>query len=83
MRYELRFKPRPIKDLKKLSPELRKRIVEKIEDMTKDVAGDVKQLTNFTPEYRLHVGDYRFLFEVEGSTIVVYRVRHRREAYRT
>jgi len=46
------------------------------------VAGDVKRLTNFTPEYRLRVGDYRVLFEIEDGTIIVYRVRHRREAYR-
>jgi mRNA interferase RelE/StbE len=45
--------------------------------------GDIKRLTNFTPEYRLRVGDYRVLFEIEDSSrIVVYRVRHRREAYR-
>ena len=50
--------------------------------MTEDLGGDVKQLTNFTPEYRLRVGDYRVLFEIEGNTIVVYGVRHRREAYR-
>ena len=49
---------------------------------TEDLGGDVKQLTNFTPEYRLRVGDYRVLFEIEGNTIVVYGVRHRREAYR-
>jgi mRNA interferase RelE/StbE len=36
------------------------------------------------PEYRLRVGDYRVLFEIENKLrIVVYRVRHRREAYRT
>ena len=39
-------------------------------------------LTGFTPEYRLRVGDYRVLFEVEGAKVVVYRVRHRGEAYR-
>lgn len=50
--------------------------------MTEDLAGDVKQLTNFSLEYRLRVGDYRILFEIEDNTIVVYRVRHRREAYR-
>lgn len=50
--------------------------------MTDDLVGDVKQLANFTPEYRLRVGDYRVLFEIEGNTIVVYGVRHRREAYR-
>ncbi|MGH8613156.1 MAG: type II toxin-antitoxin system RelE family toxin, partial [Gammaproteobacteria bacterium] len=34
-------------------------------------------MANFTPEYRLRVGDYRVLFEIEGNTIVVYGVRHR------
>lgn len=46
------------------------------------LAGDVKRLTNFTPEYRLRVGDYRILFEIEKKSIIVYRVRHRREVYR-
>jgi mRNA interferase RelE/StbE len=45
------------------------------------LAGDVKRLTNFTPEYRLRVGNYRVLFEVEQDRIVIYRVKHRREAY--
>ena len=45
------------------------------------LTGDVKKLTDHTPEYRLRVGDYRVLFEVEGSTVVVYRVLHRKDAY--
>ena len=82
MKYDLRFKPRSVKDLKKLPAELRRRIIEKVEEVTEDLTGDVKQLTNSTPEYRLRVGDYRVLFEIEGNTIVVYHIRHRREAYR-
>lgn len=58
------------------------RILAQITKMSDDLNGDVKRLTNFTPEYRLRVGDYRVLFEVEGKSIVVYRVVHRREAYR-
>jgi len=50
--------------------------------MSNDLKGDVKRLTNFTPEYRFRVGDYRVLFEVEKETIVIYRIRHRREVYR-
>ena len=53
----------------------------KVHAMQDDLAGDVKRLTNMTPAYRLRVGDYRPLFEVEGDRIIVYRVRHRREAY--
>lgn len=59
-----------------------RRIVEKVTGLRNDLQGDVKRLTNFTPEYRLRVGDYRVLFEVEGERVVVYRVRHRREVYR-
>ena len=47
-----------------------------------DMAGDVKRLTNFTPEYRLRVGDYRALFEIEGNKIIMYRILHRKDAYR-
>ena len=57
-------------------------IFNRIEEMSDNLKGDVKRLTNYTPEYRLRVGDYRVLFELEGSNIVVYRIRHRKEAYR-
>ena len=82
MKYDLRFKPRSLKDLRRFPANQQRRVIEKIERMSENLAGDVRQLTNFTPEYRLRVGDYRVLFEVEGSEIVVYRVRHRRDAYR-
>jgi mRNA interferase RelE/StbE len=49
--------------------------------MRDDLQGDVKHLTNFTPEYRLRVGTYRILFEIEDEIIVIYRVKHRSQAY--
>ena len=82
MEYEIEFRPKAIKDLDSISPEIARRVVEKVERMRHDLAGDVKRLTNFTPEYRLRVGDHRVLFEVEGSRVIVHRVRHRREVYR-
>jgi len=82
MRYQLAFKPRAGKDLKALSAENAHRVLEKIQAMTDDLAGDVKKLTNFAPEYRLRIGDYRVLFQVVGEELVVYRIVHRREAYR-
>ena len=82
MNYQIQFKPRARKDLKGLPAAESHRIVAKIEALQQDLAGDVKKLTGFTPEYRLRVGDYRVLFEVEDAKVIVYRVRHRREAYR-
>ena len=57
------------------------RILEKIQLMENDLAGDVKKLTNFTPEYRLRVSNYRVLFEIEDNNIVIYRVKPRDKAY--
>ena len=82
MKYEVRFKPRAIKDIEGLPAPTQGRILARIEEMSDDLKGDVKRLTNFTPEYRLRVGDFRVLFEIEGETIIIYRIRHRREAYR-
>ena len=81
MNYQIEFKPRAIKDLKALPLVERTRIVAKAQAMENDLAGDVKRLTNFTPEFRLRVGNYRVLFEIEGAKVVIYRVRHRKDAY--
>jgi mRNA interferase RelE/StbE len=81
MTYEIVFKPRAIKDLQSLPRSMAQRVVEKVEALRNDLAGDVKRLTNFTPEYRLRVGDYRVLFEVESSQVIIYRVKHRSDAY--
>jgi mRNA interferase RelE/StbE len=81
--YEVALKPRAVKDLRRLSPKQATAILDALENMREDLAGDVKRLTDFTPEYRLRVGDYRSLFEIEEThLIMVYRIRHRREAYR-
>ena len=81
MHYQIEFKPKAIKDLQKIPVNDRERIINKIEAMQEDLQGDVKHLTNFTPEYRLRVGDYRVLFELEEQTIIVYRVKHCSKAY--
>jgi mRNA interferase RelE/StbE len=81
VKYEIEFKPKAIKDLAKLSADLQNRIIIKIELMQDDLQGDIKKLTNFTPEYRLRVGDYRVLFEIENQIILIYRIKHRSKAY--
>jgi mRNA interferase RelE/StbE len=83
MRYEVELKPRARKDLRRISKADAARVVDALEKLADDLAGDVKRLTDFAPEYRLRVGDYRVLFDIEQSNrVVVYRVRNRRESYR-
>jgi mRNA interferase RelE/StbE len=81
VQYQIKFKPKALKDLEQFPENIRERIISKIEAMQDDLQGDVKRLTNFTPEYRLRVGDYRVLFELEEQTIMIYRVKHRSKAY--
>lgn len=81
MKYGIEFKPKAIKDLRSLPKQIQIKILEKIQLMENDLAGDVKKLTNFTPEYRLRVGNYRVLFEIEDTNIVIYRVKPRDKAY--
>ena len=82
MEYEIEFKPKAIKDLDSLQRDDARRIVERIKRMRNNLEGDVKHLTNFTPEYRLWVGDFRVLFELAGNRVTVYRIVNRRDAYR-
>ena len=78
----IEFKPRAEKYLAGLPKADQSRILQKIELLQHGLTGDIKRLTNFTPEYRLRVGDYRILFEILEGSIIVYRILHRRDAYR-
>ena len=82
MNYEIFFKPTSIKDLKKIDKTNQKTIIDKIDIMADNLTGDIKKLTNFTPEYRLRAGSYRVLFEIEENSIFIYRIKHRKESYK-
>jgi mRNA interferase RelE/StbE len=81
MRYTIEFRPKALRDLKRLSPEISRRIEGKLQLLTQDMTGDVKRLTNFTPGWRLRVGDWRVLFQPESARLIVHRIVHRSEAY--
>jgi len=83
MKYTVEIKPRAIKDLKCIHREDAARVLAALKGLETNLAGDVKRLTDFSPEYRLRVGRYRVLFEIEDQErVVIYRIVHRREAYR-
>ena len=81
MKYTAILKKRAVKDLKGIPNKDRKKILQRIEAMDDNLAGDVKKLTNHTPEYRMRCGNWRALFEIEEDQIVIYRVLDRKEAY--
>jgi len=79
--YTVLLLPKAIKDLKKIPKLDASRIAAHLQSLENGLTGDVKKLTNYTPEYRLRVGDYRALFEIEENKIIIYRIKHRKDAY--
>jgi mRNA interferase RelE/StbE len=71
-----------IKDLSKIHKQDVKKILSKIEALEEypEVA-NIKKLTNFEPPYRLRVGNYRVLFDIEDDVITVYKIKHRSKSY--
>ncbi|SHO80557.1 RelE/StbE replicon stabilization toxin [hydrothermal vent metagenome] len=71
-----------IKDLSKIDKKEAIKIFNKIETLENfPKIPNIKRLNNFEPPYRLRVGNYRVLFNIEKNIIIVYRVKHRNRAY--
>lgn len=82
MQYEIEIRKRAEKDLTSIPKPDAQHITDAIFALENGLKGDIKKLTNLSPEYRLRVGNWRILFEVLKNKIIVYRIRHRKEAYR-
>lgn len=81
MRYTLEIGEQVYRDLKHVPKKDGVRIIARIQKLTNGLQGDVKRLTNFEPQYRLRIGDYRVMFDVQGNRIIVHQVLHRKDAY--
>ena len=70
------------KDLKKLENSTASKILNDIKSLQNfpDVT-NIKKLKNHQPTFRLRVGDYRVLFDIENDLIIIARIKHRKEAY--
>lgn len=82
MKYEIEIRKRAEKNLSAIPKPDAQKIADAIFALEDGLVGDIKKLTNFSPEYRLRVGDWRILFEASKNKITIYRILHRREAYR-
>jgi mRNA interferase RelE/StbE len=69
-------------NLRRLPLSLRRELGHKLFLLEEDLSGSVKKLKGSRNEYRLRVGDYRALFELEGRTATVYAVGNRKDIYR-
>jgi mRNA interferase RelE/StbE len=83
--YNIDFKPSAEKDLRNLSRPIVSRIMDKIEKLaTTPVPFQAAKLSVTEHLYRIRVGDYRIIYEVDEKqhNVIIHYVRHRREVYR-
>jgi len=71
-------------DLRAVDRETALRLLKGLARFLETDAGDVRQLQGlYPPQYRLRIGDWRFIFRHRDPNMIeVLRVRNRREAYR-
>jgi mRNA interferase RelE/StbE len=80
--FEIRWEEKALSLLKKLDPLVYKRIINKIDQLKENpFSKDVKKL-RITGSFRLRVGDYRVIFDVQGNTIRILSLGHRKNIYR-
>ena len=70
MKYEIEIRKRAEKDLFVIPKSGAQKIADAIFALENGLVGDIKRLTNFSPEYRLRVGNWRILFEMSNSKII-------------
>ena len=79
--FTIRYDEAAREDLDQLPVKYATQIVKKISRLQFGLQGDIKHLQEHEVAYRLRMGDYRVLFDIDGQRILIRRVKHRKEAY--
>jgi mRNA interferase RelE/StbE len=83
--FELRFTRSARKELERLTPRLARKVLDQIEGLgTAPRPPGCRMLTGPSSLWRIRIGDYRVLYEIQdGERVVdIIAVRHRSDAYR-
>ncbi|OLS23842.1 MAG: hypothetical protein HeimC3_23140 [Candidatus Heimdallarchaeota archaeon LC_3] len=80
--YKILITNRAEKDIKLLNKSLKKTIGEKIDLLRENPVKYSRKLSDSKiGNYRLRVGDYRIVFDIEDNFIIILRIGHRRKIY--
>lgn len=82
--YELRIRRRAMKDIARLPDNYPRLVSEHIDRLAENPRPPEARKLTGDEGYRLRVGVYRILYGIDDANqvVTVYRVKHRREAYR-
>lgn len=83
--YQIEWKPSALRELKRIDRQTVARIVSAVESLPSNpFPSGARKLQTSDRTYRIRVGEYRVIYEVFQSQLVIQivRVRHRKDAYR-
>ena len=80
-RFQIDYGASALDDLDGLPARERTQILRKMERLQLGLHGNIKRLHKAEAMYRLRMGDYRILFDVETDVIVVRRIGNRKDVY--
>lgn len=84
MGYQLVYTKRAVKDIQRLDRVAKQRIKTALEKYCEDPLRFAHKLTNpALGTYRFRVGNYRVIFDLEEDTLIILRVGHRKDIYRS
>lgn len=82
--YKIELSPASQRQLKKLPKQLQFTIIQKLEDLKNiPLPGGIKKLSGIDNLYRLRIGNYRVIYQVEHKIllILVLKIGDRKEVY--
>jgi mRNA interferase RelE/StbE len=85
MKYRIEFSPTAERQFKKLLKEVQARLKHRIDILAENpFPRGVKKLSAEEDLYRLRIGDYRIIYQVQGKAllILILKLGHRKNVYR-
>ncbi|HYR77169.1 MAG TPA: type II toxin-antitoxin system RelE/ParE family toxin [Pyrinomonadaceae bacterium] len=80
-RFHVEYTPLAVENLRDLPKTAATQVIRKISRLEDGLTGNIKRLRQADFGYRLRMGDYRILFDVENATIVIQKIGHRKDVY--
>ncbi len=81
---EIRFTRRALRDVRKLGPEMRRRLEIALDRLLDEPTAGDRLHGEWEGYWKLRTGDYRIIYRIINTHVVeIQYVRHRREAYRS
>ncbi len=82
--YRIIFTSRALKDLEAMDKDTQNRIAKKLKEYAENPFKYARKL--ISPQigtYRFKIGEYRVIFDIEKETIIILRIGHRKNIYKS